>query len=213
MGSIALGRRPAPMADSEEGLLALAIIIALIGIANTLALSVHERTRKLGLLRAVGTTRGQLRSIVRAEALIISLFGALEGLLLGMIFGWASSPCCPPGASPPWCSRPGSCSPWPGSPGWPASWPRSPPAAAPPASTSSAPSLASDRTSPTRRACQVAVTPDTHEINANSARGITRWIRVMGLIRCPLDPPINRITRINRITSGSPWLMALVWPG
>jgi putative ABC transport system permease protein len=71
------------------GLLALAIIIALIGIANTLALSVHERTRELGLLRAVGTTRGQLRSIVRAEALIISLFGALEGLLLGMIFGWA----------------------------------------------------------------------------------------------------------------------------
>jgi putative ABC transport system permease protein len=71
------------------GLLALAIIIALIGIANTLALSVHERTRELGLLRAVGTTRGQLRSIVRAEALVISLFGALEGLLLGMIFGWA----------------------------------------------------------------------------------------------------------------------------
>ena len=71
------------------GLLALAVIIALIGIANTLALSVHERTRELGLLRAVGTTRGQLRSIVRAEALIISLFGALEGLLLGMIFGWA----------------------------------------------------------------------------------------------------------------------------
>jgi putative ABC transport system permease protein len=71
------------------GLLALAVIIALIGIANTLALSVHERTHELGLLRAVGTTRGQLRSIVRAEALIISLFGALEGLLLGMIFGWA----------------------------------------------------------------------------------------------------------------------------
>jgi putative ABC transport system permease protein len=71
------------------GLLALAVIIAFIGIANTLALSVHERTRELGLLRAVGTTRGQLRSIVRAEALIISLFGALEGLLLGMIFGWA----------------------------------------------------------------------------------------------------------------------------
>jgi len=71
------------------GLLALAVVIALIGIANTLALSVHERTRELGLLRAVGTTRGQLRSIVRAEALVISLFGALEGLLLGMVFGRA----------------------------------------------------------------------------------------------------------------------------
>ena len=71
------------------GLLALAVIIALIGIANTLALSIYERTRELGLLRAVGTTRGQLRSIVRLESLIISLFGALEGLVLGMLFGWA----------------------------------------------------------------------------------------------------------------------------
>jgi len=71
------------------GLLALAVIIALIGIANTLSLSIYERTRELGLLRAVGTTRGQLRSIVRWEALVISLLGALEGLVLGMLFGWA----------------------------------------------------------------------------------------------------------------------------
>jgi putative ABC transport system permease protein len=70
-------------------LLALAVVIALIGIANTLALSIYERTRELGLLRAVGTTRGQLRSIVRSEALIISLFGAIEGLVLGVVFGWA----------------------------------------------------------------------------------------------------------------------------
>ena len=49
---------------------------------------IHPSARQ-NSLRAVGTTRGQLRSIVRAEALIISLFGALEGLLLGMIFGWA----------------------------------------------------------------------------------------------------------------------------
>ncbi len=70
-------------------LLALAIIIALIGIANTLVLSIYERTRELGLLRAVGTTRGQLRSMVRSEALVISLFGAVEGLALGMLFGWA----------------------------------------------------------------------------------------------------------------------------
>jgi len=71
------------------GLLALAVGIALIGIANTLALSVYERTRELGLLRAVGTTRRQLRAIVRYEALVISLFGAVEGLALGVLFGWA----------------------------------------------------------------------------------------------------------------------------
>ncbi len=71
------------------GLLALAVVIALIGIANTLALSVYERTRELGLLRAVGATRGQLRAMVRYEALIMSLFGAVEGLLLGTGLGAA----------------------------------------------------------------------------------------------------------------------------
>ena len=70
-------------------LLLLSLLIALIGIANTLALSIYERTRELGLLRAVGMTRGQLRSMVRAEALLISGFGALEGLVLGALFGWA----------------------------------------------------------------------------------------------------------------------------
>ena len=71
------------------GLLALAVLIALIGIANTLALSIYERTHELGLLRAVGATRGQLRAIVRYESLVISLFGAVEGLALGTLFGWA----------------------------------------------------------------------------------------------------------------------------
>ncbi len=71
------------------GLLALAVVIALIGIANTLALSVYERTRELGLLRAVGMTRGQLRAMVRFEALVISLFGAAEGLVLGSLLGCA----------------------------------------------------------------------------------------------------------------------------
>jgi putative ABC transport system permease protein len=71
------------------GLLALALIIAFIGIANTLALSNYERIRELGLLRAVGMTRGQLRSVVRLESLIISLLGAFEGLILGIAFGWA----------------------------------------------------------------------------------------------------------------------------
>ncbi|TVY99070.1 FtsX-like permease family protein [Trebonia kvetii] len=71
------------------GLLALAVVIALIGIANTLALSIYERTHELGLLRAVGATRGQLRAVVRYESLVISLFGAVEGLALGTLFGWA----------------------------------------------------------------------------------------------------------------------------
>jgi putative ABC transport system permease protein len=71
------------------GLLAMSVAIALIGIANTLALSIYERTRELGLLRAVGTTRHQLRSMVRTEALVISTFGALEGLVLGSLLGWA----------------------------------------------------------------------------------------------------------------------------
>jgi putative ABC transport system permease protein len=70
------------------GLLALGVVIALIGIANTLVLSIYERTRELGLLRAVGTTRGQLRSMVRSESLVIALFGTVEGLVLGMLFGW-----------------------------------------------------------------------------------------------------------------------------
>jgi putative ABC transport system permease protein len=70
-------------------LLALAVLIALIGIANTLALSISERTRELGLLRAVGATRRQLRAMVRAEAVVISVFGAVEGLVLGTLFGLA----------------------------------------------------------------------------------------------------------------------------
>jgi putative ABC transport system permease protein len=70
-----------------NGLLSLAVLIALIGIANTLALSVYERTRELGLLRAVGMTRFQLRAMVRYEALVMSLFGALEGLVLGTALG------------------------------------------------------------------------------------------------------------------------------
>jgi putative ABC transport system permease protein len=70
-------------------LLALAVLIALIGIANTLALSIYERTRELGLLRAVGMSRRQLRSTVRWESVIISLLGTLLGLVIGLFFGWA----------------------------------------------------------------------------------------------------------------------------
>ncbi|MGH9189045.1 MAG: ABC transporter permease [Acidimicrobiales bacterium] len=70
-------------------LLALAIVIALMGIANTLALSVHERTRELGLLRAVGQTRRQMRSMVRWESVVIASFGSVGGLGLGVFLGWA----------------------------------------------------------------------------------------------------------------------------
>ncbi|HEU5151712.1 MAG TPA: FtsX-like permease family protein [Iamia sp.] len=70
-------------------LLALAVIIALIGIANTLALSILERTRELGLLRAVGMTRAQLRAMVRWEAVLISVLGAVLGLAVALLFGWS----------------------------------------------------------------------------------------------------------------------------
>jgi putative ABC transport system permease protein len=71
------------------GLLFLAIIISLMGIANTLALSIGERTRELGLLRAIGTSRQQVRSSVRWESVIVSLFGTVGGIALGLFFGWA----------------------------------------------------------------------------------------------------------------------------
>ena len=70
-------------------LLFLAILIAFLGIMNTLALSIVERTRELGLLRALGMTRAQLRSAVRWEAVIIALFGTLLGLAVGLFFGWS----------------------------------------------------------------------------------------------------------------------------
>ena len=70
-------------------LLALAILIALLGIGNTLALSIFERTRELGVMRAVGMTRQQLRAMIRWESVIIALQGTVLGLLIGVFFGWA----------------------------------------------------------------------------------------------------------------------------
>ncbi len=67
-------------------LLALSIIVSLFGIVNTLALSIHERTRELGLLRAVGTSRRQVRKIVRYEAVITAMIGAVLGAVLGVVF-------------------------------------------------------------------------------------------------------------------------------
>ncbi|MET8247100.1 FtsX-like permease family protein [Streptomyces sp. NPDC005202] len=71
------------------GLLALAIIVAVLGVVNTLALSVVERTREIGLLRAIGLSRRQLRRMIRMESVLIALFGALLGLGLGM--GWGAT--------------------------------------------------------------------------------------------------------------------------
>lgn len=70
------------------GLLSLALVIALLGIANTLALSVVERTREIGLLRAVGMTRTQIRRMFRWEGIITAIFGALLGVGIGSVIGF-----------------------------------------------------------------------------------------------------------------------------
>ncbi|MDX6356503.1 MAG: putative transport system permease protein, partial [Streptomyces sp.] len=71
------------------GLLGLAIVVAILGVINTLALSVVERTREIGLMRAIGTSRRQLRRMIRLESVVIALFGALVGLGLGL--GWGAT--------------------------------------------------------------------------------------------------------------------------
>ncbi len=68
-------------------LLGLALIIAILGIVNTLALSVLERTREVGLLRAIGLSRKQLRRMIRLESVVISLLGAVLGVTMGVVFG------------------------------------------------------------------------------------------------------------------------------
>jgi putative ABC transport system permease protein len=67
-------------------LLSLAVVVSLFGIANTLALSIHERTRELGMLRAIGMSRRQVRTMIRYEAVITALIGALLGTVLGVLF-------------------------------------------------------------------------------------------------------------------------------
>src|SRR4029079_15894654 len=70
------------------GLLGIAVLIAVMSVGNTLSLSIHERTRELGLLRAVGQTRRQLRSALRWESVIVAVFGTIGGLALGTFLGW-----------------------------------------------------------------------------------------------------------------------------
>lgn len=71
-------------------LLGMSVVVALLGIVNTMSLSIYERTRELGLLRAVGMTSRQLRRSVRYESAIIALIGTLAGLVLGVFLGWAA---------------------------------------------------------------------------------------------------------------------------
>lgn len=70
-------------------MLVLAIVIALLGIANTISMSVNERRRELALLRALGQTRRQVRTMVLGESVIVSVFGTLGGLVVGIVVGWA----------------------------------------------------------------------------------------------------------------------------
>jgi putative ABC transport system permease protein len=70
-------------------LLFLSVFIALFGIVNTLGLSIYERVREVGLLRAVGMSRRQVKRMVRVEAVIIAVLGALLGMVVGILFGWA----------------------------------------------------------------------------------------------------------------------------
>ena len=76
------------------GLLGVAVVIALIGVANTLSLSVLERTRENSLLRALGLTRGQLRGMLAIEAVLVAGVAAIMGAGLGIVYGWL-------GARPP----------------------------------------------------------------------------------------------------------------
>ncbi|MGI5338362.1 ABC transporter permease [Streptomyces sp. CA-181903] len=72
------------------GLLAMAVIVAVLGVVNTLAMSVFERQQEIGMLRAIGLDRSGIKRMVRLESLVISLFGGVLGIVLGVFFGWAA---------------------------------------------------------------------------------------------------------------------------
>ena len=96
------------------GLLGVSVLVSLVGVANTLSLSVAERTRENGLLRALGLTRRQMKSLLALEALFLSLTGALIGVGMGVAFGWVGVMSLPvEGATPvlsvPWLQLAGVC--------------------------------------------------------------------------------------------------------
>ncbi|UQA95028.1 ABC transporter permease [Streptomyces halobius] len=77
------------MLNMLYGLLAMAVIVAVLGVINTLAMSVFERSQEIGMLRAIGLDRRGIKRMVRLESLVISLFGGVLGIGLGVFFGWA----------------------------------------------------------------------------------------------------------------------------
>lgn len=78
------------MLNMLYGLLAMAVIVAVLGVINTLAMSVFERSHEIGMLRAIGLDRRDVKRMVRFESLLISLFGAVLGIGLGVFLGWAA---------------------------------------------------------------------------------------------------------------------------
>ncbi|MEU1176607.1 FtsX-like permease family protein [Streptomyces sp. NPDC005820] len=78
------------MLNMLYGLLAMAVIVAVLGVINTLAMSVFERSQEIGMLRAIGLDRRAVKRMVRLESLVISLFGGVLGVGLGVFFGWAA---------------------------------------------------------------------------------------------------------------------------
>lgn len=78
------------MLNMLYGLLAMTVIVAVLGVINTLAMSVFERSQEIGMLRAVGLDRRGVKRMVRLESLVISLYGGVLGVGLGVFFGWAA---------------------------------------------------------------------------------------------------------------------------
>ncbi|MDX3750490.1 ABC transporter permease [Streptomyces sp. AK08-02] len=78
------------MLNMLYGLLAMAVLVAVLGVINTLAMSVFERSQEIGMLRAIGLDRKGIKRMVRLESLVISLFGGVMGIGLGVFFGWAA---------------------------------------------------------------------------------------------------------------------------